>query len=78
MSSDSTSRLDRGKFPFQDFRKIQELRDSIVHLSDGKADAFDAIGEKEATRAVDVAIEVIREISRCIASNPTQAAFHPG
>lgn len=69
--------LEKGKSPLQDFREIQRLRDSIVHLSDTKADEYDSIGEDDASRAVDVTISVIREICTCIASDPKHVAYPP-
>jgi len=69
--------LDAGKQPYQDFREIQESRDSIVHLADSKIGAYESIGPAEASRAADVAIAVIREICRCLAADPNQVAFPP-
>jgi hypothetical protein len=69
--------LEAGRAPYQDFREIQQLRDSIIHLSSSKAESFESIGHTAASRAADVAIAVIREICRCLAADPSCAAYPP-
>lgn len=61
--------FEKGAYPYQAFRKIQEYRDSIVHLSATKANRYHSISLSVATEAVDVALEMVEGICRFIAPN---------
>jgi hypothetical protein len=69
--------LDRERNPYQDFNRILELRHSIVHLERSKIGIYESIGQEKASVAATAAIEVIREICRCLAKDSEKPAF-PG
>lgn len=67
--------FNRGSNPFQDFVKIKEYRDAIVHLAGPKVKSFRAIDFKVASKAALVALEVIKLISEYTAPDSNNIEY---
>jgi hypothetical protein len=67
--------FDKGAYPFQAFVEIQKYRDSIVHLSESKVNAYRRIDLALVIQAVDVAIEVVRATCCFLAKDLGTVAF---
>lgn len=63
--------FDRGRNPFQEFRKLREYRDAIVHLSENKVTTYNSIDHEVCKRAVAMVIEIVDAISAYIAPTPS-------
>jgi hypothetical protein len=67
--------FDKGANPYQAFQRIQEYRDSIVHLSATKVETYHRIDLPVAIQAANVALEVVEAICRYIAPNAAVVAY---
>lgn len=67
--SPNNSTFDKGSRVFQEFMKIKEYRDAIVHLSASKVSNFRTIDFNVASNSVRTVIEMIKRISEFIAAD---------
>lgn len=61
--------FDKGKEPFQSFIKIQEYRDSLVHLSSTKVSKYRSINFDVAEMSVHTSVEIVKRISEYTSPN---------
>jgi hypothetical protein len=62
--------FEKGGKLFQDFMKLKSYRDSIVHLSERKVQAFNSISFKIAVASVQTVVKVIQTVDQCVAQGP--------
>jgi hypothetical protein len=67
--------FDKGHGLYQEFRKLQEYRDSIVHLSATKIEKYFGIDLSVAEQAVEIALGIAKAICGYIASDPNAVAY---
>jgi hypothetical protein len=67
--------FNKGSNPFQNFMRIKEYRDSIVHLAAPKVKSFRSIDFKVASKAVLVALEMIKLISEYTAPDSNNIEY---
>lgn len=67
--------FDKGRNPYQAFAKIKEYRDAVVHLSSGKISRLKSINYDVALEASLTAIEVIKQFSVLVSSDPNKVQY---
>jgi hypothetical protein len=67
--------FNKGSNPFQNFMKIKEYRDAIVHLAALKVKSFRAIDFKVASKAALVSLEIIKLISEYTAPDSNNIEY---
>ncbi|HHY13306.1 MAG TPA: hypothetical protein GX526_01485, partial [Thermoanaerobacterales bacterium] len=67
--------FDKGRLPFQDFKEIKKVRDTIIHLTNKKVEYFRSINLEFAQKALDVSVEMVKEIARFISHDKVEYPF---
>lgn len=67
--------FNKGSNPFQEFKRIKQYRDAIVHMSASKVEHFRSIDFDVASKAAHTALEMIKKISKFTAPEPHNVEY---